>query len=390
MLAYNAGFTHRLDRPQILPQKNVTMPYPKLDRFSVAMQPLSARDNKFEIESKVVQPDREPGTLAAAAQETIAKLAARIRQARADKKPVMCTFGAHAIKNGLGPVFVKLIEDGWFTHLATNGAGIIHDWEFSYQGKSCEDVQRMVDQGQFGNWEETGFLINLALNIGAYEGKGYGESVGAMIHTQGLDIPAEEQLESVVVESLKDDPERAAAAADLLWVVRKFELAPGHREIPHPWQQYSAQGHAYRLGIPFTGHPMIGHDIIYNHPMNRGAGLGRCAERDFLTFAESVNRIDGGVYISIGSAVMSPMIFEKSLSMAQNIAIQRGEHFDNHYMQIVDLAKSDWDWSQGEPPETDPAYYLRYNKTFSRMGGTMNYLQADNRDFLLTLIQQLG
>ena len=135
---------------------------------------------------------------------------------------------------------------------------------------------------------------------------------------------------------------------------------------------------------------MIGHDIIYNHPMNRGAGLGRCAERDFLTFAESVNRIDGGVYISIGSAVMSPMIFEKSLSMAQNIAIQRGEHYDNHYMQIVDLAKSDWDWSQGEPPEENPAYYLRYNKTFSRMGGTMNYLQADNRDFLLALIRQLG
>jgi hypothetical protein len=36
-----------------------------------------------------------------------------------------------------------------------------------------------------------------------------------------------------------------------------------------------------------------------------------------------------------------------------------------------------------------PAYYLRYCKTFSRMGGTMRYLSAHNRDFLLTLLQEL-
>lgn len=366
------------------------MPYPKFDRFAVAMQPLSARDSKFEIENKVVPPDREPGALSDTAHQTIATLAERVRQARANGKPVMCTFGAHSIKNGLGPVFIKLIEDGWFTHLATNGAGIIHDWEFSFQGKSCEDVQRMVDRGQFGNWEETGSLINLALNVGAYEGKGYGEAVGSMIHSQGLDIPSEDALRASIAADTEADARDAASAADLLWIIRTFNLEPGRMEIAHPWQQYSAQAAAFRLGVPFTGHPMIGHDIIYNHPMNQGACLGRCAERDFLTFAESVNRIDGGVYISIGSAVMSPMIFEKSLSLAQNLAIQRGEHYDNHYMQIVDLAKSDWDWSQGEPPEENPAYYLRYNKTFSRMGGTMNYLQADNRDFLLALIQHLG
>ena len=91
----------------------------------------------------------------------------------------------------------------------------------------------------------------------------------------------------------------------------------------------------------------------------------------------------------IGSAVMSPMIFEKSLSMSQNLHIQKGEHIDNHYMLIVDLAKSSWDWSKGEPPITNPAYYLRYLKTFNRMGGTMKYLSADNRDFLLALYQRL-
>jgi hypothetical protein len=123
--------------------------------------------------------------------------------------------------------------------------------------------------------------------------------------------------------------------------------------------------------------------------MNHGACLGRAALRDFLTFAESVSRIDGGVYVSIGSAVMSPMVFEKSFSMAQNLALQRGGHIDNHYILVADLAECHWDWSRGEPPETDPAYYLRYNKTFSRMGGTMRYVCADNRDFLLTLSQSL-
>ncbi len=366
------------------------MPYHKFDRFRVAMQPLAARDNKFEIENKVVPPDRAPDHLTDEAHQTIRRLAERIQAARANDKPVICSFGAHAIKNGLGPVFVRLIEDGWFTHLATNGASIIHDWEFSYQGMSCEDVQQMVREGRFGNWEETGRLINLALNVGAFEGKGYGESIGAMIFNQCLDIPTEEDLERVLADRVDDDLEKVAAAADLLWVVRKFELAPGRMEIPHPWQHHSAQANAFRLGVPFTGHPMFGHDIIYNHPMNRGACLGRCAERDFLTFVEGVSRIDGGVHVSVGSAVMSPMIFEKALSMSQNIAIQNGLHIDNHYMQVVDLAQSDWDWSLGEPPEENPAYYLRYNKTFSRMGGTMNYLQADNREFLLGLVQCLA
>ncbi|MGB9625494.1 MAG: hypothetical protein ACPMAQ_11585, partial [Phycisphaerae bacterium] len=349
-----------------------------------------ARRNKKEIEEDHVSPDRAPGPLPSEARDIIAEAAGRVRAARRDRRPVMVAFGAHAIKNGLAPVFIRLIEDGWVTHLATNGAGIIHDWEFAYQGRSCEDVEEMVRQGRFGNWQETGFYVNLALNVGSFEGRGYGESVGAFIQNEGLTIPAEQELEAAVADSLRHDPERSAAAADLLGVVRQFALKPGRMAVPHAFKRYSAQARAFCLGVPFTGHPMIGHDIIYNHPMNHGACLGRVAQRDFLTFAEGVSRLDGGVYISIGSAVMSPMVFEKSLSMAQNLAIQQGRHIDGHYILVVDLAHSRWDWSRGEPPETDPAYYLRYNKTFSRMGGTMRYLSADNRDFLLTLSHALA
>jgi hypothetical protein len=302
----------------------------------------------------------------------------------------MLTFGAHTIKNGMAPTLIALMEEGWVTHLSTNGAGIIHDWEFAFQGKSSEDVRENVELGQFGIWDHTGFFINLALIVGAYEGLGYGESVGKMISLEGLVIPEISLLQDEVVNTIKTNPDHAAAAADLAGIIQKFDLKAGFRSIPHPFKSYSVQSRAFELGIPFTGHPMFGHDIIYNHPMNHGAAIGRVAQNDFLSFAQSVSNLDYGVYMSIGSAVMSPMIFEKALSMSQNLIIQKGGHIDNHFMLIVDLAKSDWDWNKdGEPPMDNPAYYLRYCKTFNRMGGEMHYLTADNRDFLLAIYQNL-
>jgi hypothetical protein len=372
------------------------MPFPQFDRYQVRMEPLSTRANKTSIEQDHVSPDATPPELPDASRRLLEQVTDRIRQARVNDRPVVAAFGAHTIKNGLGPVLLKLVERGWLTHLATNGAGIIHDWEFAFQGQSSEDVKSMVDQGRFGNWEETGLYINLALNIGAFEGKGYGESIGSMIENEGLTIPDDSCIQAAM-QGGNQNPDTAAAAADLKLVLDQWNqsgrarlLEPGWLDIPHPWKRFSIQAGAHRLGVPFTGHPMIGHDIIYNHPMNHGAALGRTAQRDFLTYAESISRIDGGVYLSIGSAVMSPMIFEKSLSISQNLAIQRGEHMDDHFILVSDLAESTWDWSQGEPPIDNPAYYLRYNKSFSRMGGTMRYLQADNRDLLLSLLHMLG
>lgn len=302
----------------------------------------------------------------------------------------MLAFGAHAIKNGLAPVLSALAEGGWLTHLATNGAGIIHDWEFAFWGASSEDVRENVKNGQFGIWEETGRYINLALVCGAYQGLGYGESIGALIHNDGLNIPDVEDLKKAILNA-ETDPEKAASASDLLQAVMTFKIKPGFYKVLHPSKKYSLQGAAYRLGIPMTGHPMIGHDIIYSHPMNNGAAVGRTALRDFLTFAHGVENLDGGVYLSVGSAVMSPMIFEKSMSMAQNLALRTKGRIENHFIVVVDLAPSVWDWQKdGEPPPENPAYYLRYCKTFCRMGGEMHYLTADNRDFLLALYQSLN
>lgn len=365
------------------------MPFTQLDRFKVHCKPLKDRPNKVHIESDHVPPAAAASPLGVGGKAAIEETVRRLVKARDIGASRMLAFGAHSIKNGLAPVFAKLIEEGWITHLATNGAGIIHDWEFAFQGHSSEDVRANVTKGEFGTWHETGFYINLAILVGAHNGLGYGESVGALVENEGLHIPSEKELVDTVKTLVDLDPDRAASAADLLSHVRAFDLNPGWLSVPHPYKKYGLQSAAYKLGVPYTGHPMIGHDIIYVHPMNHCAAIGRAAQRDFLYYAHGVSNIEGGVYISIGSAVMSPMIFEKSLSMSQNLALQEGKHIDNHFMMIVDLAESHWDWSKGEPPADNPDYYLRYNKTFARMGGTMRYLSADNRDFLLGLSQAL-
>ncbi|NUN95686.1 MAG: hypothetical protein HUU16_05900 [Candidatus Omnitrophica bacterium] len=365
------------------------MPHEQLDRHKLCLKPLSARKDRVRIVEDHVSPDSPRKPFSEIGERIVEETLGRLIKAREEGKSRMLVFGAHTIKNGLAPVIIELLERGWLTHLATNGAGIIHDWEFAYQGTSSEHVAENVSRGEFGAWEETGFYLNLALAVGAYRGLGYGESIGSLVEQEGLEIPSELALREEIQLSLSIEAERAAAAADLLSAVKTFNLKPGWMEVPHPYKRYGLQAAAFRLGVPFTGHPMIGHDIIYIHPMNHCAALGRCAQRDFLAFAQGVSNLEGGVYMSIGSAVMSPMIFEKSLSMSQNLAIQEGTRIENHLMVIVDLAESHWDWRKGEPPEENPDYYLRYNKTFSRMGGAMRYLSADNRDFLLALLQGL-
>ena len=360
------------------------------DRRKLFLKPLSERRNKVVFPKDAISPDAAPGPMAEQEARTLQEAVQKIRAARAAGRPVMCAFGAHTIKNGLGPVLVRLVEQGWITHLATNGAGIIHDWELAYQGRTSEDVRQNMPHGEFGTWDETGRFINLALLVGAWKGFGYGQSIGALIAEQGLDIPSVSALRAEATRLMDEDPDRSAAAVDLLAAVRDFELPAGRMNVPHPFGAFSAQAAAYRQGAPFTGHPMIGHDIIYTHPMNSGAAIGRTALRDFLVFAEAVSRLEGGVYLSVGSAVMSPMVFEKSLSMAQNLAYQQGRAIKNHHIVVVDIAESTWDWQKdGEPPMDNPAYYLRSCKTFSRMGGTMRYLRADNRAFFLSLLHSL-
>ncbi len=362
---------------------------PPFDRRALQFHPLDQRISKVNIARDGVNPDAPVEHLSPDVVGAVKELSARIRSAKKSGASRMLSFGAHTIKNGLAPVLIRLIEGGWITHLATNGAGIIHDWEFAFAGVSSEDVRGYVAEGKFGAWEETGRWINLAIAAGAHDGLGYGASVGRLVEQERLDLPAQDALLAEVASAAGTDPARSAAAADLLGVMRTLGLRGGTIAVPHPSKRFGLQAAAWRLGVPFTGHPMFGHDIIYEHPASCGAAIGRTAERDFLEFAASVSKLEGGVYISVGSAVMSPMVFEKSLSMARNVALQQGRRIEDFLIVVVDLAEASWDWSQGEPPQTHPDYYLRFNKTFARMGGRVRYLSADNRVFLPALLQAL-
>ncbi|MFA7119680.1 MAG: hypothetical protein WC159_12995, partial [Sphaerochaetaceae bacterium] len=228
-----------------------------------------------------------------------------------------------------------------------------------------------------------------ALVSGAYEMLGYGESIGRMICEDMIHIPSKEELEQVICDK-NAFPSKRAAAADFLAEIQSLNLPFGKDiSVQHKFKQYSIQAACYQAGVPFTDHPMFGHDIIYTHKANNGAAVGRTAEVDFLRFVNSVKHLEGGVYLSVGSAVMSPMIFEKALSMARNVLLQEGKDIRHCAIHVVDLQEQTWDWSKGEPPMNNPAYYLRFMKSFSRMGCPVDYTSADNRDFLVALYREL-
>src|SRR5207248_1152753 len=199
------------------------------------------------------------------------------------------------------------------------------------------------------------------------------------------------------IESLKkalcDEPTHplAAARAELLQTMVAHKVPAGHIEIKHPWKGTSILAQSFRRRVPLTVHPGIGYDIISNHPMFNGAVLGRAAGLDFALFGRAVEGLDGGVVLSVGSAIMAPQVFEKSLSCVNNLRLQAGRKIvQDHEIYVVDLQDGgNWAWSKGEPPKSNPAYYLRFCKSFSRMGGTMHYLQCDNILFTHQLLHQL-
>ncbi len=336
-----------------------------LDRTKLNFLPLSLRKSKSSIEKVIINPDSSVSY--SENSRLIGKIADTIIIARENNKPVIMAYGAHLIKNGLGLVIKRMIEEGYITHLATNGAGSLHDWEFAFLGESEEDVRAYLELGQFGLWDETGKYINLALIAGAEKGKGYGESICEMVHKEELTIP-----------QMKNE---------------KLEIAgvkPGRIEIKHPFKEYSVQNAAFSNHIPLTVHPGFGYDIIYSHPLSDGASIGKCAEIDFLRFAESIRNLEGGVYISVGSSIMSPMIFEKSLSMARNLARQENKRIENFMIVVNDIQEGNWDWNKGEPPKDNPAYYLRFCKSFNRCNPKeLYYLNENNREFLLSLYHSL-
>lgn len=193
--------------------------------------------------------------------------------ARRRRKPVIFFMGAHVVKCGLSPLVIALIKKGIITSVATNGAGIIHDFELAFCGQTSEDVASSLEDGSFGMARETALFINTAVKEGVLEGLGLGACVGAKI----------------AVERLKNK-----------------ELSIAHT--------------CFKEGVPLTVHVALGTDIIHQHPSCDGAATGEASLRDFRTLTEEVVRLNGGgVVFNVGSAVILPEVFLKSLSVARNL-----------------------------------------------------------------------
>ncbi|MBI2926314.1 MAG: hypothetical protein HYY24_11495 [Verrucomicrobia bacterium] len=361
-----------------------------LDLSRLKVLPLAERKSLTRVEDILVPPDAPPKPCSDDVREAVKECAGRIATARQRGASVILTYGAHLLRNGAALILERMMARGWITHLATNGAGSIHDWEYAWLGRSTESVEENVATGTFGAWEETGRNIHLALLAGGVRGEGYGEALGRFIHEDGVALPTADSLE----EALRTEPAHALAPAraDLLQAMRAHGLAPGEHEVEHRWKHASIFAQAFRHGVPLTVHPGIGYDIISNHPMFNGAVIGRAAAVDFRVFGAAVDRLDGGMVLSVGSAIMAPQVFEKSLSCVHNLRFQQGRPPVRDFaIYVVDLQDGgNWDWSKGEPPKDNPAYYLRFCKSFSRMGGEMKYAQCDNVAFVHNLYHELA
>jgi len=352
--------------------------------------PLAQRHSMARLEDILANPDSEPPPCSEPNLAAVRQCARDIAQARARKASVMLIYGAHLIKNGAALILIRLMQKNWITHLATNGAGAIHDWELAFCGVSTESVRNNVATGTFGTWEETGRNFQLALLAGALDGDGFGRALGKFTAQDGATLPAVESLEAALRAAPSDA--LSPARAELLRAMRMHGLEPGRHAVTHPHKESSVLAQSFKLNAPLTIHPGIGYDIIANHPMFNGAAIGRAAEMDFRVFGGAVEELDGGVVLSVGSAIMGPQVFEKSLSCVNNLRLQAGRPIvSGHNIYVVDLQDGGrWDWTQGEPPKDNPAYYLRFCKSYSRMGGTMRYLQMDNVAFLSHVLRELG
>jgi hypothetical protein len=360
-----------------------------LDLARVRVLPLAARHSLTRADDLLVDPASEPPPCSQAVAAHVDDCARTVRAARARKAAVVLIYGAHLLRNGAAVIVERLMAGGWLTHLATNGAGTIHDWEYAWLGASTESVEANVATGTFGTWDETSANIHRALMAGALDGLGYGRALGRYIVEDGATLPGPDTLSAAI--AAEPSHPLAAARADLLHALTAHGWSSGRVAVEHHWKHASIVAQAYRHGVPVTVHPGIGYDIITNHPAFNGAVVGRAADLDFRLFAGSLLGLDGGVVLSIGSAIMGPQVFEKALSCVNNVRLQDGRDIvRGHSFYVVDLQDGGgWDWTHGEPPKTNPAYYLRFCKSYSRMGGGLNYVQCDNVAFLHHLYRRL-
>ncbi len=314
--------------------------YERFDRSRLKLKPLSDRVN--DLASDVVL---DLGGGRPLSSEGLRDAARRMISARQRGASVILMMGAHVLRSGVQRHIIDMMERGYISIVAGNGAMIIHDFELAAIGATTESVARYIRTGEFGLWSETGTLNDIISSAYARDPEsGLGEAVGKYIH-----------------------------------------------EGDFPGKDISVLAAAYRLGIPATVHVGMGYDIIHEHPNCDGAATGALSYNDFLYFARVVERLEGGALLCFGSSVMAPEVFLKALSMARNAA---GERQIRDFLTLVcDIVDLPGDLST-EAPKNSPAYYFRPFKTLLVRtvadGGESRYVKASHEETVTGLWKALA
>jgi hypothetical protein len=279
--------------------------YDPIDLRGLRTYPLASRPSKVTVRdfARPLSPaeaaqvmglvESLPQLLAA---DSLRAVATAVKAARAAGRAIIWGIGGHVVKTGLAPILIDLMRRGYVTAIATNGSGIIHDFEIALAGWTSEDVDTALGSGDFGMAEETGRLINEAIRDGVATSCGVGESVGRLL----------------------------------------VETEP-------PFGDYSYLHEAYRRRIPVTAHLTIGADIIHLHTAADGAALGAASHRDFRLFTALVRDLNGGgVYLNLGSAVTMPEIFLKAVTTVRNLGFE-----------LRDFTTANFDFLQHYRPQTN-------------------------------------
>ncbi|MBI5078416.1 hypothetical protein HZB08_00130 [Candidatus Saganbacteria bacterium] len=287
------------------------------DRKSLKLKSLKERVHDLDISS--IKPLAKGRAAVSARWKRIAD---KVVRAKKNGAAVILMAGGHIFRSGVQKHLIDLMERGYLSGFAVNGAGMIHDFELALIGATTESVARYIAEGQFGLWRETS-RINDIINEAYRRDKtaGMGEAVG-----------------------------RAILEGD------------------YPHKDISVFAAASRLKIPVTVHVGIGYDIIAEHPNCDGAATGATSYNDFLKFAGLVQKLDGGVVMDFGSAVMAPEVFLKALSMARNAATQQllGRQKKKAINRFTTLVCDLYDLPRNygkEPSRKTPGYYFRPWKT---------------------------
>jgi len=300
------------------------------DRSRLRIKPLAERVNDLDAGrwlalEEIAEPYAHP---------QLAEVAERIVRARDGGAARILMMGAHVLRAGVSRQIIDLAQRDFIDHIAMNGAGVIHDYELARIGATTESVARYIRSGEFGLWRETGEL-NDWIAEAAQLSLGLGENIGRRIDAS--DYP--------------------------------------HRDL-------SVLAAAWRRSVAVTVHVGVGYDILHEHPNCDGAALGAASYRDFLIFAAAVERLEGGVLLSFGSAVMAPEVYLKALAMSRNVAHQQGRTIRDFATAVFDLLPIDGD-IHSELPKSDPGYYFRPHKTILVRtvadGGASFYFRGDHR-----------